>query len=311
MNELISQLWTPELTAGFVVVIVLLLVLYVLSIVWVVRDAYMRGTQWYIWAIVALVPGIGVIAYLLLRPPLLQIDRDEQELEIALKQRQLMRYGECATCGYPVEADYVICPNCLTQLKNLCRSCHRALDPAWEVCPYCATPVTVIGHRHSSPSAYAATRSAEGVGIPDGDSAVSEDSSLPAANSNSPRSRRSRRNRIEQEPGTERDSLETMASAGSVSELNSHETDGSFTSEALGANAPSLEMDQGVKSPSSAKSARPKMRKAGSQKAKNTSNSVEELSVEQNVSAESVSSTQKNNPRLAKSSSDTESESLV
>lgn len=31
----------------------------------------------------------------LLRPPL-QIDRDEQELEIALKQRELMKYGECA-----------------------------------------------------------------------------------------------------------------------------------------------------------------------------------------------------------------------
>ena len=160
MNELISQLWTPELTAGFIVVIVLLLVLYVLSIVWVVRDAYMRGTQWYIWAIVALVPGIGVIAYLLLRPPLLQIDRDEQELEIALKQRELMRYGECATCGYPVEADYVLCPNCLTQLKNLCRTCHKALDPTWEVCPYCATPVMVVGHR---PAPAAAPAPAESV----------------------------------------------------------------------------------------------------------------------------------------------------
>lgn len=41
-------------------------------------------------AIVALVPILGVIAYCLLRPPLLQIDRDEQELEVALKQRQLM-----------------------------------------------------------------------------------------------------------------------------------------------------------------------------------------------------------------------------
>ena len=81
------------------------------------------------------------MAHCLLRPPLLQLDRDEQELEIALKQRQLMKYGECANCGYPVEADFVLCPNCHTQLKNLCMRCNHALEPSWTVCPYCATPV--------------------------------------------------------------------------------------------------------------------------------------------------------------------------
>ena len=141
MNELISQLWTPELQTAFSVIVVCLVILYVLSIVWVARDAYMRGTMWYLWAIVALVPLLGVIAYCLLRPPLLQIDRDEQELEVALKQRELMKYGECAACGYPVEADYVMCPNCHQRLKNLCPTCHHALDPAWGVCPYCTTPV--------------------------------------------------------------------------------------------------------------------------------------------------------------------------
>ena len=89
----------------------------------------------------ALVPLVGVIAYCLLRPPLLLIDRDEQELEVALKQRQLMHYGECANCGYPVEADYVLCPNCHQRLKNLCSHCGHALEPSWTVCPYCASPV--------------------------------------------------------------------------------------------------------------------------------------------------------------------------
>ena len=88
----------------------------------------------------ALIPVIGVIAYLLLRPPLMQIDHDEQELEVALKQRELMKYGECARCGYPVEADYVVCPNCHQRLKNLCGHCGKALDPAWTICPYCAAP---------------------------------------------------------------------------------------------------------------------------------------------------------------------------
>ena len=141
MNELLSQLWTPELQAAFTVVVVLLVILYVLSIVWVVRDAYLRGSYWYVWGIVALVPLLGVIVYCMLRPPLLQIDRDEQELEIALKQRELMKYGECANCGYPVESDFVLCPNCHQRLKNLCPTCNHALEPSWTVCPYCATPV--------------------------------------------------------------------------------------------------------------------------------------------------------------------------
>jgi hypothetical protein len=141
MSELLSQLWTPQMQAAFTVVLILIVILYVLSIVWVVRDAYLRGTTWYVWAIVALVPIVGIIAYCLLRPPMLAIDKNEQELEVALKQRQLMKYGECATCGYPVESEFVLCPNCHTQLKNLCKCCGHALEPAWSICPYCATPV--------------------------------------------------------------------------------------------------------------------------------------------------------------------------
>ena len=140
MSDLLSQLITPEVQAAFSVVVVLLVILYILSIIWVARDAYLRGSYWYVWAIVALVPLLGVIAYCLLRPPMLMIDRDEQELEVALKQRQLMHYGECANCGYPVEADYVLCPSCHTRLKNLCSNCGHALDPTWTVCPYCAAP---------------------------------------------------------------------------------------------------------------------------------------------------------------------------
>ena len=141
MSDLISQLWTPQMQAAFTIVVVVLIALYVLSIVWVIRDAYLRGSYWFVWAVVALVPFIGVVAYCLLRPPMLQLDREEQELEVAIKKRQLLKYGECANCGYPVESDFVVCPQCHTQLKNLCRNCGHALDPMWSVCPYCATPL--------------------------------------------------------------------------------------------------------------------------------------------------------------------------
>ena len=87
MSELLSTIITPELRAAGMAVVVFLVLLYILCIVWVVRDSYLRGTKWMVWGVVALVPVLGVIAYCLLRPPLYQIDQDEQQLEIAFKQR--------------------------------------------------------------------------------------------------------------------------------------------------------------------------------------------------------------------------------
>ena len=141
MGELFSTLWSSQLQVAVTIVVICLIILYILSIVWVIRDAYQRTDSWTKWGIVALVPFLGVFAYCLLRPPLYKIDQEEQELEIAFKRRELSKYGECAKCGYPVEADFVLCPHCHTQLKNLCPTCHRALEAEWSICPYCATQI--------------------------------------------------------------------------------------------------------------------------------------------------------------------------
>ena len=146
MEALFSSLLAmPAVRISIFVVLGILALLYVLSIIWVARDSYLRGAPWALWTLVAIIPLVGLIAYCMLRPSLYQIDRDEQELEIAMKKRELMKYGECAHCGYPVEADYVICPNCLTKLKNLCPTCGHALDSSWKVCPYCSTTVVETG----------------------------------------------------------------------------------------------------------------------------------------------------------------------
>ena len=136
MNGFLSQFLTGEIQMVLIALLVMLIVIYVLSIFWAVRDAQSRGFGW-AWGLLSILPIVG----LMVRPPLLQADREEQDLELALKQRELMKYGDCANCGYPVEADYVMCPNCHTRLKNLCPTCHHALDPSWSVCPYCTTKI--------------------------------------------------------------------------------------------------------------------------------------------------------------------------
>ena len=141
MSEIMRQIWTPQMQMAFTIVILLIVCLYALSIVWISRDARLRGEAPMKWMIIGLIPGAGIIAYLLLRPPMLAMDRDEQELEVALKQRELMRYGECVQCGYPVKDDYILCPNCQTQLRNMCPGCGKPMEPSWPVCPYCTTPI--------------------------------------------------------------------------------------------------------------------------------------------------------------------------
>lgn len=141
MSTLVSQLITPQVQAVFTYALIVLAALYVLIAVWVSRDAYKRGANVVAWTLVSLIPIVGVIAYCMLRPPLYKLDKTEQELEVALKRRELSKYGECANCGYPVRDDYVVCPHCHQRLKNQCPTCGRALDPTWDVCPYCATMI--------------------------------------------------------------------------------------------------------------------------------------------------------------------------
>lgn len=150
---------SSSITTVVTVVIAIVIILYVLSIAYVIKDAHQRGASWQFWGIISLIPLIGFIAYCVARPPLTTEDRDEQELEVALKRRQLMQYGECSHCGYPVEADYVLCPHCHQRLKNLCPTCHHALNPEWSVCPYCTT--VIHGGTASNPQNTGAVRTRE------------------------------------------------------------------------------------------------------------------------------------------------------
>ena len=98
MNELLSQILTPEVTDALTVIVVLFVILYVLSIFWSVRDASLRDIPWAL-GLLSIIPVVGLVAYCMVRPALLKTDREEQDLEIALKRRELMRYGDCANCG--------------------------------------------------------------------------------------------------------------------------------------------------------------------------------------------------------------------
>ena len=121
MSKYISELMSPQLMGVIYAFVGFIIALYVLSVVYVFIDARRRGASAYVaWGIIALIPFVGLIAYLVLRPHSYAADREEQELDMALRERQLAQYGTCPQCGAPIEKDFVVCPVCDTQVRNVC-----------------------------------------------------------------------------------------------------------------------------------------------------------------------------------------------
>jgi hypothetical protein len=76
-------------------------------------------------------------------------DAHERELEIKaaeLRVRQL-REQSCPNCEYPVEKNFLRCPNCQRRLKDPCPTCGKPVDPRWGLCPYCETSLGAGGER--------------------------------------------------------------------------------------------------------------------------------------------------------------------
>ncbi|AEB06927.1 hypothetical protein Corgl_0814 [Coriobacterium glomerans PW2] len=142
MQQYAKELMSPQIMAVIYLFIGFIIAIYLLSIVYVVIDARRRGVEMYwLWGFIAIVPFAGIVAYLVLRPSTFLADREEQRLDVALRERQLAQYGSCPQCGAPIEKDFIVCPVCNTQVRNVCPSCKRPLDANWKVCPYCRTHI--------------------------------------------------------------------------------------------------------------------------------------------------------------------------
>ena len=134
--------------------------LWVALAFWTAKDARRRIDDPVIVAVcvaVAVLFGpLGVMIYLILRPPEYLDDVRERELEIRAMERRLGHDQRCPYCRSEVEPSFLVCPVCTTRLKDPCRRCKSPLEPAWKICPYCATavrgplPAELPGERTSS-----------------------------------------------------------------------------------------------------------------------------------------------------------------
>jgi Double zinc ribbon len=132
--------------------ILMLAVVWLALIVYTYLDARRRISDPFLVGCATLasfIPYLGTAVYAIVRPPEFLEDAHERELEIKaaeLRVRQLTE-ASCPGCDFPIEKNYLRCPQCQRRLKDPCPSCRKPVDPRWSLCPYCEEPLRGEGER--------------------------------------------------------------------------------------------------------------------------------------------------------------------
>jgi len=109
---------------------------------WAFRDARRRLDDGLLVGLATLlsltIPYMGVLIYMLFRPPETLGDVRARDLELRTLEEHLGQHAlRCPVCRAEIAEDYRVCPVCRTRLKQLCVECFAPLEPSWQVCPYC------------------------------------------------------------------------------------------------------------------------------------------------------------------------------
>jgi RNA polymerase subunit RPABC4/transcription elongation factor Spt4 len=119
--------------------------LWLALIFWTFRDFRSRSRDRLVRVLAALVVALlgplGLVIYLILRPPRTLAEEYQHTLEEEALLSEIEERSTCPGCGSRTQSDWQICPQCHTRLHKPCSHCGRLMQLAWKVCPYCATPV--------------------------------------------------------------------------------------------------------------------------------------------------------------------------
>jgi RNA polymerase subunit RPABC4/transcription elongation factor Spt4 len=118
--------------------------LWLSLIIWTYRDVRSRAKDPLSRILAVLVVGVlflpGIVIYWILRPA----QTLEEEYQYMLEEEALLQSIEerpsCPGCGRHIDEKWMICPNCHTKLKKICRNCKQRMHLPWSLCPFCGTP---------------------------------------------------------------------------------------------------------------------------------------------------------------------------
>jgi len=119
----------------------LLAALWLSLVIWTFRDMRLRSrdpfAQILAALVVALLPGAGLLIYLILRPPETLAEAYERALEEEALLQEIEERPACPGCSRTVEAGWLLCPHCHTRLRKRCLDCNALLELQWNLCPFC------------------------------------------------------------------------------------------------------------------------------------------------------------------------------
>ncbi len=114
-------------------------------VIWTFRDIRARSrdflAQILATLLVIVLPVIGFVVYLMLRPRETLAEAYERSLEQEALLQAIEEPEVCPGCGQRVKSDYLYCPACHTRLKKACPECGNPLHLRWALCPYCGASI--------------------------------------------------------------------------------------------------------------------------------------------------------------------------
>ncbi|MFN2189840.1 MAG: double zinc ribbon domain-containing protein [Candidatus Promineifilaceae bacterium] len=122
--------------------------LWISLIIWTFRDMRNRSRDPFAQILAALVVGllpiVGLVIYLILRPPETLAEAYERALEEEALLQEIEERPSCPGCSRTIDRHWILCPFCHTRLRRACRDCNALLELHWTICPYC-------GNEHADP----------------------------------------------------------------------------------------------------------------------------------------------------------------
>ena len=119
----------------------LLAALWLSLVIWTFRDMRLRSRDPFAQLLAALVvaalPGMGLLIYVILRPPETLAEAYERALEEEALLQEIEERPACPGCSRTVEANWMLCPHCHTRLKKVCPDCNSLMELQWNLCPFC------------------------------------------------------------------------------------------------------------------------------------------------------------------------------
>lgn len=148
----LSDTFLNYISTTLIVIGALFIIFWISLVVWAYRDMRSRSRDVFAQVIsaflVALLPGVGIFIYLILRPTETLTESFEKALlEEALLQ-EIEKKPHCPGCSRVVQPDWQICPHCHVKLKHSCNQCNKLIELQWTICPYCTH---VQSKKHDSP----------------------------------------------------------------------------------------------------------------------------------------------------------------